>query len=100
MATLGRQGVTAHCLKLRDRSLTLVAERIDTHDDLRIARDAGVNLFQGRYLSIPELRRRHEAVASRIAMLQLASALQNPDVDLAELERLIGADVALCPTGC
>ena len=50
---------------------------------------------RGAISSLPELSRRHEAVASRIAMLQLASALQNPDVDLEDLERLISTDVAL-----
>ena len=56
---------------------------------------AGCELFQGYFFCRPQLLSDRAVAPNRLAMLQLAGALQDPAIELAELDRLISTDVAL-----
>ena len=95
MLALGPEGLEREAERLRPRAMTLVAEKIETHEHFRVAQAAGCELFQGFFFCRPRLFREQVIAPNRLAVLQLAIALQDPNVDLAELDRLISADVAL-----
>jgi EAL and modified HD-GYP domain-containing signal transduction protein len=73
----------------------VVAEGVETHDDFELASAAGVDLFQGFFFCRPRLLGGRSVRPGRLALMQLASALQDPAIELAELDRLISGDVAL-----
>jgi EAL and modified HD-GYP domain-containing signal transduction protein len=73
----------------------VVAERIETYEDFELASAAAVDLFQGYFFCRPRLLGGRSVRPSRMALMQLASALQDPAIELAELDRLISGDVAL-----
>jgi c-di-GMP phosphodiesterase len=60
-----------------------------------LASAAAVDLFQGYFFCRPRLLGGRSVRPSRMALMQLASALQDPAIELAELDRLISGDVAL-----
>ncbi|MEV7973751.1 EAL domain-containing protein [Cellulomonas sp. NPDC089187] len=73
----------------------LVAERVETEDDLRRAQDAGFPLFQGYYFRRPTVLTRpalaHHAVVAGRLLVQLG----DPQVSYRRLARLTAADPAI-----
>jgi EAL and modified HD-GYP domain-containing signal transduction protein len=95
MVALGPEGLAREADALRPYGLRLVAEKIETHEDFKVGVAAGCELFQGYFFCRPQLLRDRAVPPNRLALLQLAAALQDPAIELAELERLISRDVAL-----
>ena len=58
------------------------------------ARSSGCELFQGYFFCRPELVR-GRGRANRLSLLELLAALQDPAVELADLERMIARDLGL-----
>jgi len=73
----------------------IVAEGVASYDDVKLASAAAVDLFQGYFFTRPQLLGGRIVRPSRLALMQLAGALQDPGIELAELDRLISADVEL-----
>lgn len=92
---LGPDGLIREAERLRPHNLTLLAEKIETHGEFEHGLEAGCELFQGFFFCRPEFIRDRAATPNAVALMRLAAALQNPDLELAELEHLIASDVAL-----
>jgi EAL and modified HD-GYP domain-containing signal transduction protein len=95
IAAVGAREVARHAFELRNSGLTLVAKNIENGDDFKLAQAAGAHLFQGFFFCRPHMLGGRRITPSRIAMLQLTSTLQDPTVQLNDLERVISGDVAL-----
>ena len=81
--------------RLRERGLTLVAERVETEDDLAYARDLGFHLMQGYALGRPQTLSMRTLGVSQTGRLALFGALTATDIDLPRVVELISADPAL-----
>jgi c-di-GMP phosphodiesterase len=94
---LGRDfaDVAADVEKLRPYGMTLLAEKLETRADYDRCLDLGFELFQGYFFCKPEMMSAKGVAPNRLAMLQLLAALQDPDIEFADLETLISRDVAL-----
>ncbi len=86
--------VQGQVFKLRKRGITLLAEKVETHQMFRRCKTIGFQLFQGYFFAKPELMRGKGAPAG-IAAMQLVAKLQDPNVRLAEIEKLINTDLTL-----
>lgn len=95
MAALGARELAHQSFELTPFDVTLVAEKVETFEDFRFAKAAGADLFQGFFFCRPHLVGARAILPSRIALMQLAAALQDPTIQLVDLERLISADVGL-----
>jgi EAL and modified HD-GYP domain-containing signal transduction protein len=95
MLELGGRELAAQVFKLREHDLTIVAKKIETYDDFKLASAAGADLFQGFFFCRPHLLGGRTIAPSRLALMRLASALQDPTIELSDIERLISEDVAL-----
>jgi c-di-GMP phosphodiesterase len=95
MAALGARELAHQSFELKPFDVTIVAQKVETFEDFRLARAGGANLFQGFFFCRPHLVGARAILPSRIALMQLASALQDPAIQLADLEQLISADVGL-----
>jgi EAL and modified HD-GYP domain-containing signal transduction protein len=95
MRELGARELARHTFELRSLDVTLVACKVETGDEFKLAQAAGAGLFQGFFFCRPHMLAGRRITPSRAAMLNLSSALQDPDIQIADLERVISNDVAL-----
>jgi c-di-GMP phosphodiesterase len=95
LVVLGREEFVREAQLLKHYSVKLVAQKVETPEDFECALAAGCDLFQGYFFCHPELFKDRAVAPNRIVLLRLAAALQDPDLELAELERLISSDVVL-----
>ncbi|MDF2180436.1 HDOD domain-containing protein [Neptuniibacter sp. CAU 1671] len=75
--------------------VTLLAEKIETVEKLTECVDLGFKLFQGHFLSRPEVVKGKKIQSSHIALLQLIQELQKPNATPEKLEKMILRDPAL-----
>jgi EAL and modified HD-GYP domain-containing signal transduction protein len=80
---------------LKPYGVSLLAEKVETHDVLERCRDLDFDLFQGHFLSRPRLVTDTRVSAEATVRIQLAARLNDPDVGFDELARLIESDVTL-----
>jgi EAL and modified HD-GYP domain-containing signal transduction protein len=80
---------------LRAAGFQLIAENVESREDFERCIALGFNGFQGNFLQQPETFRARRIPVNRLGALRLASALQNEDYSLDEVERLLSQDVSL-----
>jgi c-di-GMP-related signal transduction protein len=81
--------------KLRDVTLALVAEKVETQQQYQQARDEGFSLIQGYYFCRPMLLENRMVPANRLSRLEILRLLQDEDVDLQELADEVKRDASL-----
>jgi EAL and modified HD-GYP domain-containing signal transduction protein len=81
--------------RLRRRDLMLIAEKVETPADYDACRELGFDLFQGYFFSYPDVIQTHTNTANRSVVISLIAQLQDPSIDLREVEKLIAQDVIL-----
>lgn len=86
------QQVTDQVNKLKPYKVTLLAEKIETHEMFNHCSTLGFKLFQGYFLSKPEIVKGVKLQSSQVKLLSIIQALQNPDITTQELEKLILTD--------
>jgi EAL and modified HD-GYP domain-containing signal transduction protein len=79
----------------RHRHLTLVAERIETQQQLMLAHRLGFDLFQGYHLARPQVLSTVTLAPSRLHTMRLLVHLTDSDANLAHIVELVTADPAL-----
>src|SRR5215213_7122786 len=94
---LGRphEDVASDVERLLPYNLKLLAEKLETREDYERCAALGFELFQGYFFCKPETLSARGVAPNRLAMLQLVAALQDPNIQFADLETLIARDVAL-----
>ncbi|MBV9802858.1 MAG: HDOD domain-containing protein [Solirubrobacterales bacterium] len=92
---LGREGMAREVARLKPHGMTLLAEKVESHEEHAYCVELGCDLFQGFFFCRPELLHNRGIVANRASVLQIVAALQDPTVQLGQLERMIGRDVGL-----
>lgn len=80
---------------LKQFSTSLLAEKIETIEDYKLCKDLGCDLFQGYFLSKPEIIKGRKLPQNKLAVLQLIGELQNPAVNVTELNAIISKDPTL-----
>ncbi len=92
---LPRQQLEAQVRRLRTYPVQLLAEKVETEEELDRCRALGFDYFQGFFLARPHLVRGRTLSPSRQAALDLLSRLQDPELDMDGVARLIEADPGL-----
>lgn len=94
-----RQHDPAACRTLARRlgklGLTLVAEKIESHEEFQAAQSAGYSLFQGYFFCRPELLKTRDMAPNRVSYLRLLKEVHAAELDFGVVEQLIRQDVAL-----
>jgi c-di-GMP-related signal transduction protein len=73
----------------------LVAEKVETRQQLEVCRQMGFDLFQGYLLSRPETVQGRALTSTRLTCLQLLQRLCNPDISVGEMQRIVETDAGL-----
>ena len=75
--------------------LTLLAEKVETHEEFEKAIKMGFTLFQGYFFSKPEILSEKDISANQLIRLQLIAEVNKKKLDLVELAKLIKTDIAI-----
>lgn len=85
--------------KLLDRlsgvTVALVAEKVETQEQVREARDEGFTLLQGFYFFKPVLMENRNVPANRLSHVEILRMMKSESLDLHELTRLVERDTSL-----
>jgi EAL and modified HD-GYP domain-containing signal transduction protein len=81
---------------IREQSAAaILVEKIETPEVFRRCFDLGCDYFQGYFFAKPSIITSNRVPESSLTVLQLISELQNPNVSVTEIERLIKYDASL-----
>ncbi|MFT6914421.1 MAG: EAL and modified HD-GYP domain-containing signal transduction protein [Motiliproteus sp.] len=92
---LSTQEVEEQIQKLAPYRITLLAQKIETLEQLYECIDQGFKLFQGHFLSKPQIVKGKKVAPNTLALMQVVQELQRPDTTAAAVERLIIKDPLL-----
>lgn len=92
---LSKEEVREHCRLLKPYKVTLLAEKIETLEQLYECVDFGFKLFQGHFLSKPQIVKGKKVSANSIALMQVVQELQNPNTTAKDVEALVLRDAVL-----
>jgi c-di-GMP-related signal transduction protein len=81
--------------QLPRNSATLLAEKVETHEDYTQACEEGFRLFQGYYFCYPEVMEKRSIPANTHFHLEILQQLLNDPLDLQHLCPLVESDAAL-----
>ena len=81
--------------RLSKYPLILLAEKVETEQELQFCTKLGFTLFQGYYLRKPEMVSGRRSPLARSAVLGVIAELMNPDADLGKIATGISSDMSL-----
>jgi EAL and modified HD-GYP domain-containing signal transduction protein len=81
--------------KLLDRGLIVVAEKVEAREQFEQCRSLGIHSFQGFWFQRPETFTAQGVSPDRLATLHVLAALQDVEISVAKLERVVSKDLAL-----
>lgn len=80
---------------LRDRRITILAEKVETEQEFTNAAMLGYSLYQGYFFCRPQMMKTRGVAPNRIGFLRLLREVHAPELDFDAIEALIAQDVAL-----
>lgn len=80
---------------LQKYGVSLLAEKVETSEQYYSCREMGFDYFQGYFFAKPNVVQQSKLPDNQLALLELISKLQNPDISVAEAEQLISQTVSL-----
>ena len=95
VTALGLKGAQAHADLLAPHRKRLLAEKIETQAQYDQVRTMGYDLFQGYFLSKPNVMAGRRLSTAKLTLLHLLAALQDPRAKSSAIERLVIQDVGL-----
>jgi c-di-GMP phosphodiesterase len=81
--------------RLNGVSLALIAEKVETQEQFRQARDEGFALVQGYYFCRPVMLENRKVPANRLSQVEILRMLQDESIDLHKLAQLVKRDASL-----
>lgn len=81
--------------RVKAADVSAAATNVEAPERREAAHAAGFDLFRGEFFTKPHSREGGEIAPSRLAVLRVLGALQDPDIELADLATLLGQDVTL-----
>lgn len=75
--------------------ITLLAEKVETHEEFIKAIDIGFNLFQGYFFSKPEVISKIDIPSSKITLLNLISEIGKKEISFDKLSQMIKRDISI-----
>lgn len=80
---------------LKKYKVKILAEKIETPEMFNRCKELGCDMFQGYFLSKPEIIKGKKIAASKMAILSLIAEIQSPEIDMDGLTQIISRDPAL-----
>ena len=93
--TLGPEAFATQMALVAGFDVKIVAEKVETHTEHEHCLTLGCDFFQGYFYQRPEVLRERRIELANGSVLQLIAALQDPDLELDDLEPMIALNVGL-----
>ena len=90
-----REIIEKTATECRKRKKWILAEKIETEEELEYAKSLGALLFQGYYFSKPILVTQKNLTPMQVTFLRLVAKLNNEDASLREVSKIIQTDAAM-----
>lgn len=84
-----------HVDYLKPFGVTLIAEKVETYEMFEHCKTLGFDLFQGYFLAKPRILRGRKIAENKQSVLQLLSALHDPNIAIDKIERMVARDTLL-----
>jgi EAL and modified HD-GYP domain-containing signal transduction protein len=81
--------------RVKAAGASAAATNVEAPEQREAAHAAGFDLFRGEFFTKPHSREGGGIAPSRLAVLRVLGALQDPDIELADLATVLGQDVTL-----
>jgi c-di-GMP phosphodiesterase len=81
--------------ELRGLKPKILAAKVDTYDDLEFCKGLEFDFYQGHFLSRPSSAQTNEIPVNRMTMIRLLSKLQDTQIPIPEVEKLVSQDISL-----
>ena len=77
------------------KKFSFLAERVETEQEFKQAKEAGFKFFQGYFFSKPEVIKTKYISPEQVIAMELFQEVCKPDVDFQRVESIVAKDVAL-----
>lgn len=80
---------------LKKYNIKFLAEKVETYEDFHEAIEYGYSFFQGFFFSKPTIYTGKDIKGHKLNYIQILSEINNPNVLITELEKIIKRDIAI-----
>jgi len=95
MAAHTPESLAATAQRFLERGVQCLGERVETPEQLALAREVGCTYFQGHVLAHPDVLSATALGPEQAACMDLLGRLSDPDADVDDVEHIVRLDVAL-----
>lgn len=95
LMALPREALAEHVALLSNGKRKLLAEKVETLEEYEYCKQLGFDYFQGYFFCKPNIITGRKLPTNKVAIIQLLSKLQNPDISAEELASTIMQDVTM-----
>ena len=81
--------------KLKEQRKTLLAEKVETHDDFKFCKSLRFDLYQGYFFCKPEVVTAKTLPVNKLKVINILAKLHDPNTSAGMLENDISSDVTL-----
>jgi EAL and modified HD-GYP domain-containing signal transduction protein len=80
---------------LKARGIQLLAEKVETYEEVKYCDQLGFDYFQGYFFAKPQIIQGQTLPPNKLSILQLLSKIYQPNIQLTDLSKIITHDVVL-----
>lgn len=84
-----------HVAILKQEGVQLLAEKVETQEQYQLCQELGFDFYQGYFFCKPSIMTEEAIPDDNSGLFRILNALQNPDVEIDDVELLISQDVGL-----
>jgi EAL and modified HD-GYP domain-containing signal transduction protein len=92
---LTRDEMTNQLSTLSRSKAKAIASRVDTHEEFEMAKTMGFEYFRGSCFHKPKIPTPARIPINRLSTMQLVLKLQDPELSMVELEKIVSQDLAI-----
>lgn len=81
--------------RLKAWGVRILAEKVETNEEFERLSELGCDYFQGYFFARPKVVSGKRLAPNKLAMLELMSQINDPEIDVETLSELVSRDVAL-----
>ena len=95
ITALNNEEIIKHVKKLKSYNLKLLAEKVETYEEFEFLKELNFDYFQGYFFSKPKVITAKSISPNQLAVLNLVARVNDPEVEVDELSKIISTDVSL-----
>ena len=81
--------------RAQQRGCRVIAEKVETNEEYERLRALNVDFYQGYFFAKPKVISGRRITSNKLSLLHLMAGVNNPDIEIEELQRLISKDIGI-----